>query len=361
MHQSSGKHVKIRGISTAVPANKRGIEQLIPLFGADIEKIQKSTGVQFRHIAEENTTTTDLCCFAAQKLLNKLDYEKDKINVLILVTQTPDYILPSSAHIAHKQLQLSKSCIAFDVNLGCSGYVYGYWLATMLLQNPDIHSVLLLAGDTISKVISPQDRSVLPLFGDAGSATLIESDPQVDSTLFFTLGSDGQGTDNLIIPAGGFREKKSKKTRINCQDTSGNLRSQEDLFMNGSEIFAFTLKTVPDLIGNVLKLSNHNNNDIDYFIFHQANLFMLQHLIKKMGLNQEKCLTSLEQYGNTSSASIPITLSHCLPYSKEKIRLLLAGFGVGYSWGACILSIDENTVITEVYLVPNREEMNEIY
>ncbi len=351
MHQAVANHIKIRGISTAVPARKQSTEQLTSLFGSDVEKIQKSTGVQFRHIADDNTTTTDLCCFAAEKLINSLHYEKNKIGVLILVTQTPDYILPPSAHVAHKRLGLSRSCLAFDVNLGCSGYVYGYWLATMLLQNSGIRSALLLAGDTISKVISSQDRSVLPLFGDAGSATLIESDLQLDNTLFFSLGSDGQGTDNLIVPSGGFREQKSEKTKINKRDESGNIRSQENLFMNGPEIFNFTLNTVPELIKNVLNLSKYNVDDVDYFVFHQANLFMLNHLIKKMNLNKKKCLMSLEQYGNTSSASIPITLTHCLAHSKEKIRLLLAGFGVGYSWAACVLSIDENTMITEVYLV----------
>jgi 3-oxoacyl-[acyl-carrier-protein] synthase-3 len=239
------------------------------------------------------------------------------------------------------RLGLPNSCAAFDVTLGCSGYVYGLWIAASLLGASGLSRVILLAGDICSRQTSPQDRSTALLFGDAGSATAIEKDGQA-APLVFSLGTDGKGWKNLIVPAGiqGSRVPRDATTHLRKKAEANNWRSQEELFMDGAEIFAFTLREVPALVDAVLMESGLSREEVDYFVFHQANKFMLTHLAKSMKLPLPKVPFSLQEYGNTSSASIPITVNARLsePISRSPLKLLLAGFGVGYSWAACTVT-----------------------
>jgi 3-oxoacyl-[acyl-carrier-protein] synthase-3 len=229
------------------------------------------------------------------------------------------------------RLALPTSCAAFDVNLGCSGYVYGLWIAASLVAAGQ-RRVLLLVGDTINKLVSPLDRATALLFGDAGSATALESDPDA-GPMHFVLGTNGAGGRHLIVPAGGARQPHTAETSVRSARENGNVRSDDDLHMVGAEIFAFTLKEVPPLIDQALAAAGWTRDDVDHVVFHQANRFMLQHLARKMNLDEAKVTMALQQFGNTSSASIPLALSSAVRADAHK-KFILAGFGVGYSWAA---------------------------
>jgi 3-oxoacyl-[acyl-carrier-protein] synthase-3 len=313
------------------------MEDLAKLFGADeAKKIALGSGVITRRVAKPGVCSSDLCFAATEPLLRELNWERDSIEALVFVSQSFDYLMPATACILQSRLGLSKACAAFDVALACSGYVYGLWIAAGLIAN-GCRRVLLLAGEVPSRMVSPTDRTTAPLFGDAGSATALEADGE--STMHFELGSDGSGHQHLIVPAGpaSGRLPRSPQTMARTERAGGNFRSDEDLYMNGAEIFAFSLREVPPLIEKVLGRSQWSSEDVDHFVFHQANKFMLVHLAKRMGIPEEKLPLVLESYGNTSSASIPLAVTHCLRQELEQGRrkLVLAGFGSGLSWGAC--------------------------
>lgn len=332
--------VRVAGIASAVPDHVHALADESAMFGAEeIRKISDSTGVVRRYISPEGMCTSDLCFSAAERLFEATGWARDSVDVVIFVSQTPDYFLPATACTLQARLGLSKQCAAFDVNLGCSGYVYGIWIAANLVAAGGAKRALLLVGDTCNKKISPQDRSVCLLFGDAGTATFIEKG-DADSTMSFVLGTDGTGRDNLVIPAGAFRVPHSASTGIRLEKEGNNLRSDEDLYMNGAEIFTFTLREVPPLIKAVLGESGWSMEEVDSYVFHQANKFMLDFLTKKMKLPKDRVPVVLEKYGNTSSASIPVALTEALSprLGKEALRLVLAGFGVGYSWAAVALT-----------------------
>jgi 3-oxoacyl-[acyl-carrier-protein] synthase III len=333
--------VRIAGIAAAVPSTARPIACSAEVFGEEqVNRIAQSTGVRSRREASNRMCTSDLCLAAAENLIAELGWPREEITGLVFVSQTPDYILPATSCSLHGRLGLSSGCYAFDVNLGCSGYVYGLWIASRLLHGRENGKVLLLVGDTITRITSPQDRSVALLFGDAGTATAIESAPEAPP-FWFDLGTDGSGAKHLIVPAGLFRQPRDEKTSLRTLREGDNIRSDEDLFMDGAEVFAFTLQRVPALLQRVLSHAGESLDNIDAFVPHQANRFMLQHLAKRMKIPASKLVLTLEEYGNTSSASIPLTivasdLGHKLKTSSQ--RLLLAGFGVGFSWGAAVVN-----------------------
>ena len=336
--------VSIAGIASSVPTTARAVTDAADAFGLDdIRKISQSTGVERRHMAEGKLCCSDLCYAAAKRLLNELKWDPSSVDGLILVTQSPDFpYIPATSCTLQMRLGLPKSCAAFDLTLGCSGYVYGLWTAASLIIGGGLSRVLLLAGDTSSSFSSPRDRSTALLFGDAGSATaLVRED--VAPSLSFSLGTDGNGWKNLIIPSGLLvgRWPRNAGTAIRHKAEANNCRSKEDLFMDGAEIFAFTIQEVPPLVTNVLAASGWNRDEVDHFVFHQANKFMLAHLAKSMKLPLPKVPFSLGEYGNTSSASIPITINSELGEAARTrpLKLLMAGFGVGYSWGACTATL----------------------
>ncbi len=344
--------VNIAGIASAVPETFLTVADDSEIFGQEeMRKLSESTGVQKRHIAPKEMCTSDLCFAAAEKLLSELNWSRDSIDTLIFVSQTPDYFLPATSCSLHHRLGLSKHCAAFDLNLGCSGYVYGLWVASNLLSQGNVKRLLLLVGDTITKLTSPQDRSVAPLFGDAGTATALEHHQNADA-MVFQMGTDGSGEPHLIVPVGAFRQPHTEKTTQRKERESGNIRSDEDLYMNGTEIFTFTLREVPKLINSTLNAAEWTLESVDTFVMHQANRFMLQHLTKKMKLPPEKVIVTLADYGNTSSASIPLAITHSLTQrSKNNIlRLVLAGFGVGFSWGAVALTF-KNIILPDLVIV----------
>ncbi len=334
VQQVSG--VKISGISAVVPDRVRLPSDDYALYGqAETDKLAGSTGVLKRHISAPETCTSDLCLAAARRLLDVLDCPIDSVDMLVFLSQTPDYILPATACALHGKLGLSKHCAAFDINLGCSGYTYGLWMASNLIQNGAVKRVLLLVGDTISKVASPENRATFPLFGDAGTATLLECDGDASEMPWsFSWGTDGHGANHLIVKEGGFRAPER-------------FSEAQFLSMDGGEIFAFTLAEVPALVQNLLDGAKWTLSDVDAVVLHQANTFMLKHLAKRMQIEPEQLPMCLSHYGNTSSASIPMTLCHMDAFTKPQ-NLILAGFGVGYSWCGASLVVDEKTKCLDV-------------
>lgn len=336
------QHVNLAGIATTVPKAKKTVDDLSPVFGKDESlKISSYVGVKNRRTSDGHFVVSDLFYRSADALLTALGWERYSVDLVVVVSQTHDYYLPATACLLQERLGLSKNTAAFDVSLGCSGYIYGLATVGAMLQSGLIKRGLLMVGDLISQRVSPNDRSTAPLFGDAASVTALEYRPDA-SPLYFVLGTDGKGAKNLIIPAGGFRQPSNPQTAIPVADEDGNIRSANDLYMNGPEIFSFTIREVPSMLRQVLDLSQTSLEQLDAIVLHQANQFMLDYLIKRMKLPRNKTTIAMEDFGNTSSASVPLAMTSSLrgSLSSGLQRLLLAGFGVGYSWGAAVVNTD---------------------
>ena len=301
-----------------------------------VEKIASKVGVNKRHVAMNGETATDLAVKAAEVLFADGEVRKDEIDYILFCTQSPDYLLPTSACIIQNRLGLQKNIGALDFNLGCSGYIYGLSLAKGLIYGGIAKNVLLLTGETYIKHLHPNDKGNRSIFGDAASATVI-STSGIARIGNFSLGTDGSGAGNLIINSGGMRcpEKQNDLSF----DENGNPCSSDYLYMNGSEIFTFTLDNVPPLVEDTLQRNTICKEDVDLFIFHQANKYMLNFLRKKIKIAQEHFYYSLAEYGNTVSNTIPIALRNAIDDGTiiGKKNILIAGFGVGYSWGGVML------------------------
>ncbi|WP_281234396.1 ketoacyl-ACP synthase III [Flavobacterium gelatinilyticum] len=305
----------------------------------DIEKISSKTGINSRHISAADEFSSDMAVKAAEKLFKEHNIDKSSIDFLLFCTQSPDYFLPTTACIIQEKLGLKTSIGALDFNLGCSGFVYGLSLAKGLIAGSMAQNVLLITAETYSKFIHPKDKSNKTIFGDASAATLISSENGFCSIEKFVFGTDGKGAENLIVKQGGMRYPVSENEDI--EDEFGNIRNDKNLFMNGTEIFNFTGEFVPKLTESILEKSDLSKDDIDLFIFHQANKYMLNHLRKKIKIPEDKFFIAMEHCGNTVSSTIPIAIYEAQKQAKfnEAKNVVLAGFGVGYSWGACNLII----------------------
>ncbi|MBE1445665.1 ketoacyl-ACP synthase III [Paenibacillus sp. OAS669] len=304
------------------------------------EKSTKKIGIYQKNVSSKDEYASDLGYKAALKLIQSGICIAEDIDYLLYCTQSPDYYLPTTACILQEKLGLPNHCGALDFNLGCSGFVYGLSIAKGLIETGSAKNILLITSDTYSKYINKADRSVKPLFGDGAAATLvssIESDEELIGP--FVFGTDGKGAKNLIVPAGGLREPISDKSLEETTDTFGNVRSNKNLYMNGPEIFNFTLREIPAAINNLLSKTKTCLDDYNYFVFHQANAYMLEHLRVKLKIPKEKFSIQMEDCGNTVSSSIPISLKKEMSSGKLNMNdnLLLVGFGVGYSWAACQL------------------------
>ncbi|MEM1221361.1 MAG: 3-oxoacyl-[acyl-carrier-protein] synthase III C-terminal domain-containing protein [Verrucomicrobiota bacterium] len=353
MANCSFKKSQIRGLVTCVPSKEKRIDDELDLFDGNtkqIARLKKTIGLDRRRVVCNDETTADLCESAARRLFSETDLAESSVDALIFVTQTPDYSQPCNAAVLHGRLGLEKSVAAFDVNLGCSGYVYGLWLSYMMIESGSCQNILLLAGDTISRVVHPKDRTVAPLFGDGGSATWITRSGE-ESVSWFNLGTDGLGYDKLIIPAGGFRAPSSSKSKAEITDQEGNVRTAESLHMDGAEIFNFSISEEPSAVRELLDFAKIDQEEIDYFVFHQANRYILKNIAKRLKIPDSKVpMQTVERFGNQSSASIPSAICGELsPILKDanKTKLFLSGFGVGLSWGSAIIEAS-NVKICEI-------------
>ncbi len=310
------------------------------------EKIEEKTGITARHIAREEECSSDLGVAAAQKFFASGICQPKDIDYLLVCTQTPDYFLPTTACLIQDRLGIPTNSGAMDFNLGCSGFVYGLGLAKGLIETGQAHNILLITAETYSKLIHPRDRSVRTIFGDAAAATLVQGFNDDNPNPYigpFVFGTDGSGANNLIVPTGGMRHRHSEVNEQPKVDEYGNWRTSENLYMNGSEIFTFTLRVVPKAVKALLERAEKTLEEIDLFIFHQANEYMLEHLRKKLKIPEEKFYISMAHCGNTVSATIPIALKQALEKGRlqPNHQVMLVGFGVGYSWGATLIRWSE--------------------
>lgn len=302
-----------------------------------IDEVVEKTGIEERRFAPKDMCASDYCFHAANHLMDGLNISRESIDILIFVSQTPDFRMPATSIVLQHRLGLPKSCGAFDVNLGCSAFIYGLSIAFNYLQNPAINRVLLLDGETRSRVYSPKDKKTAFLFGDGGVAALLERGG--DSRAWFSLNSDGGREDYIKMDAGGYRMPSTIETITRrIIDEHGNERTSEHGYMKGSDVFNFLISEIPNDIKNILALSGLSKDAIDYFVFHQANSFMNGYLRKKLKLDPTKVPSCISKYGNTSSVSIPLTMASELADKKiNNANLLLSGFGVGMSWASCII------------------------
>lgn len=333
------KGVRIAGIVSSVPEmdETSADGSVNTALSPEAEKLSNVIGVKTRRIADDRFCASDFAVQAAEKLMEQLGWEPESIDLLVFLTQGPDYLLPSTACLIQNRLGLPTTTAALDICLGCSGYTYGLWTAAQLLAGSEGKRALFLCGDVTSKTFHSDNTAVRMLFGDAGTATALERDANADP-MYVVLGSDGSGGRHISIENGGARN--SWLHAMQDGYVSPEFYANTEFKMNGSEVFTFTLKGIPGLIKEVMAYAQTSFEDIDYVVFHQANKFILEHLGKKIKIPNDKFIISMENFGNTSSASIPLAICEALPDKFTKpTKLLLAGFGMGWSWAAIVVEV----------------------
>lgn len=335
--------VGIRALAAAVPKRIINNYEYTEHFSKeDVKDVVDKIGIYERRFTDAKTTSSDLSFAAAEKLLNDLDIDRSEIELLIFVSQTPDYRMPATSVILQDRLGLSNSTLAFDLSLGCSAFVYGLSVVYSFMEKKGIKKALLLNGETRSKVYSPKDRMTAFIFGDAGVAALIERDKKYGES-FFSLNSDGSRADLIKINGGGYRNPSSVETlKERVVDAYGNIRTDEHGYMNGADVFNFVIREIPKDIKRIFKFSEKDKEDLDHYVFHQANNYINSYLGKKMKFDKTKIPATIHKFGNTSSVSIPLTIVSELKESlQEEKELLLCGFGVGLSWASSILKLKD--------------------
>ena len=342
------QRAQISGIEFYLPQRVLGNDELAELYsGWTAESIEEKLGIRTRRIAAEDETAADMAVEAANKLFKRGVCSPGEIDFVIFCTQEPDHFLPTSACLIQHRLGIPQTSGALDFNLGCSGYVYGLAMARGLIETGLSHNVLLLTANTYSKFINPKDRATRPLFGDGAAATLIRETPcEASAASFvgpFLFGTDGSGGDLLIVPAGGQRLPCSRETAVELTDSKGATRSRDQLTMHGPGIFSFAVETVPTLVQRLLEKAQLTREDIDLFVFHQANKFMLETLRKECQIDADRFVIDLADRGNTVASTIPIALvdANRAGRLKPNARVMLIGFGVGLSWAGAIAVLPE--------------------
>jgi len=338
-----GVRAALRATASFLPEGRLTNDDLASQFPDwSAAKILAKTGIATRPIAAPSECASDLGVEAGRRLLAGGACPPEEIDFLLFCTQSPDHFLPATACLIQDRLGLPTRCGAIDINQGCSGFVYGLGLAKSLVEAETARNVLLITAETYSKFIHPRDKSARTIFGDGAAATLVSAVGGGAERLGpFVFGSDGRGAPNLIVPAGGMRQRPTPENGLALERESGNWRSDQNLYMNGPEIFNFTIAAVPQLVAKVLEAWGRPAEDVDYFVFHQANRFMLEHLRTKLKIPTAKFCIDMEQTGNTVSATIPIALERALASGRLRsgYRVMLVGFGVGYSWAGCMATL----------------------
>lgn len=335
-------NVRIAGVSACVPMKEERCSDLSLLSEEECESFTSTTGVVARRIASTQICSSDLCFSAAQKLISDLEWNRNEIGCLIFVTQTPDYKIPSTSPLLQSKLMLPEACLTLDISLGCSGYVYGLSVIASIMSHGGVKKGLLLVGDTVSKTCSIQDKSTYPLFGDAGSATALEFTNDY-SPILFNLNSDGSGSDVIKIEDGGSRNEMTPESFV-YKDLSGGIwRNNLQLSLDGMDVFTFGISKAPLCVQELVDFYNIDIEGVDYLTLHQANMFMNERIRKKLKIAKEKVPSSIRNFGNTSCATIPLTMVTELgsQLRKEKLNHLICGFGVGLSWGSAFFETNK--------------------
>ncbi|MBY9080763.1 ketoacyl-ACP synthase III [Paenibacillus sp. HN-1] len=338
--------MKITALSVAVPRNCKDLSEIEELFGKKTaRKISTITGISERRVSSD-IRPLELILSAAEAALEKAGGPHD-VDAVLVVTQTPEYKFPATACLVQDHLNIPTQSLAFDINLGCSGYAYGLITAYSYITSGMFRKILLISGEMTSSTASPKDSSTYPLFGDAYSATILESS-ETDDVVACDWGTDGSGKENLITYVGGSRYR----TMDEYQEADGFALHQEALYpdycyMNGAQVFEFCVKVVPQMLDNLFRKISLPRDAVDFYFFHQANSFILKHLGNKLGIAEDKVPMTLYKYGNTSSASIPLTISQTFGSdpSSDKVLSALLGFGVGYSWAGLLMYIQPEAVL----------------
>ena len=330
-------NVRVCGMSACVPKQVEENADIYSKWG-DFSNFLGTTGIERRHIVPQEVCSSDLCIAAAEKLINELGWEKESIDAIVFVTQTADYILPATSPIIQDRLGLGEECYTLDISLGCSGWVYAMSALAALLQNGCMKRGLVLAGETPSKGCSAEDKSTWPLFGDAGTATAIEYDEEATPMLFHMC-TDGSGKDTIIINDGGFRNATTTASLALVEHEEGVVRNKLQLELDGMNVFSFGITKAPKSVKKLLENYEIDKDSVDKFVFHQANKYMLNFLRKKLKIEEERFYYCLSEFGNTVSNTIPIALTCAIEEGKltDNPNVLIAGFGVGYSWGGAML------------------------
>lgn len=342
--------ISIKGIACAVPNQVRDASFWHAKFGEEaVDKFTKMTGVKRVCQSVREQTASDLAYVAAERLLKEKQIDPKSIGALVFISQGPDYRMPATAFVLQHRLGISEDSICFDVNLGCSGYVNGITIVGSLMNSSNVDRALLLVGDTSTKGISSEDKSSAMLFGDAGSATLLEKDNSATSGLSYHMRSDGNRFKAIIKPAGAYRNINAPRERT-LWPVDGNIRSDYETYMNGTDVFTFTISEVPKLIKDFFHETETTVNEYDCFAMHQANLYILRQVAKKTKIPQEKMPISMDRFGNTSVTSIPLSITDAYGEETEgNLNLFLCGFGVGLSWGIVSGKIDKSDVLPIIY------------
>lgn len=348
------KNKKISGILTVLPSKEVRFEDEMENYNfsaAKSMKLKLAMGYDKHSIVEDGVCVSDLCLFGLNHLISEGKLNKDDIDALILVTQSPDYIMPPTSNIIQGELGLKKDMICMDINQGCAGFVLGLIQGFMLLEQQSIKKVVLLNADVLSKKVSKRDRNSNPLIGDGASITILErsNDEQIIHANMFM---DGAGATALMIPAGGMRMPITAETGIMEEDANGNFRSKENLVMRGDEVFNFVQTEVPPMIEDILRKSGITREEIDYYMFHQPNRFMLQKLADKIGIDREKMPSNIVgNFGNASGVSIPTNITFNLGEQLEdkEMKLCLSGFGVGLTWTSMVLNVGNLNFCKTIY------------
>jgi 3-oxoacyl-[acyl-carrier-protein] synthase-3 len=345
---------KITGILTVLPENEIKFEDEIDNYNfsrGQSMKLKLIMGYNKRRIVKAGTTVSDMCIYGMNYLFENNLLNKNDIDAMILVTQSPDHFMPPTSNIIHGKLDLKQDMICMDINQGCAGYVVGLNQAFFLLEQDEVKKVVLLNAEILSRKVSKKDRNNNPQIGDGASITIIEKDPS-SKPIFGSVKLDGKGADVLIIPAGGFKMPSTQKTAELKEDSAGNVRSLDHLMMKGDDVFNFVQREIPPMVEDLLNKASCKKDDVDYYMFHQPNKFMLKKLADKLGIPYGKMPNNIvENFGNSSGVTIPAAITYNLGQQllKESFLICMAGFGVGLNWASLLITLEKLTFCEIIY------------
>lgn len=333
-------NIKIQGVTVCIPQNVVENMDYETVPAEQRGKFVEAIGIERRRVADTDVCTSDLCQKAAENLLQKIGWERESVDLLIFITQTPDYKMPATSCVLQERLGLPKTTMTLDISQGCSGYVYGLGVAGSLISAGTLKRCLLLVGNTQSKNLNYKDKSVYPLFSDAGSATAIEYSPEGGDTFKLSYGTDGSGEKTIIIPDGGYRNMVSPESFKEEEFEGGIIRNRLNLIMQGDDVFAFVISNIPRFVKDLYEHFGIDAEEIDYYLLHHASKFVCQKLIKKLHISEGKAPLLLKDYGNISNASIPLLFTHIASdITTKQMNLFVSGFGVGLSLGVGVINV----------------------
>lgn len=341
MNPNATRHAALTAVATHLPARVVTNDELEAEFApAGVAKIAAKTGIDRRHVVGEGETTADLAVAAAEELFRRHGVDRREVDFVLLCTQSPDHAMPTTSCLVQARLGLRTDIGALDLGMGCSGYVYGLGMAKALVESGQANTVLLLTADTLSRYVNPADRQLRVIFGDGAAASLVTATADEPSLRGLSYGTDGSGAPHLIVPHGGLADGAVLSPKSTAE-ARGLVSNGYDMYMDGAEVFTFSLRVVPEIVEEALRRSGLDLDDIDAFVFHQANAFMLETLRKKLGIAPERFVVEMRDCGNTTSSSIPIALDAALASGQLRpgMTAMFVGFGVGLSWGAVVVDL----------------------